>query len=321
MANATIIYACTRSGLAIINKPGTLTEWLPSRMVLEGRAVLSVWAEPGPPIRVLASVSTIEAGVESMGGELLLSENGGRSWDVRLDAPVTDIVGSEGDPPLLYAGMAGGGMASSVDGGTTWGILPGFQDGGSVRSILADREERGRFYVLLDLGGGETALLDGKLLDEGGAWELETNEWRRQSIEGVQAFAQDIAMGDLYAATHEGVYMSADKGDTWSPLPGAPTGGSAISAILGARDEPPALVVGTPSVLFVSPDGGGTWQQADLPQQGGVTAIARDPERRDRLYAATSTGYIFESGNRGQSWQGVNAEPVGEISYLYIIRI
>ena len=76
MANATIIYACTQDGLLIFNKPGTLTEWLPPRMALEGRAVLSAWAEPGPPIRVLAAVANGDAGVGGMGGELLLSACG-----------------------------------------------------------------------------------------------------------------------------------------------------------------------------------------------------------------------------------------------------
>jgi hypothetical protein len=319
MANATIIYACTQDGLLIFNKPGTLAGWLPPRMVLKGRAVLSAWAEPGPPIRVLATAVDSESEGIGMGGELLLSENGGRDWQVRLAAPVTTITGLADDHSRLYAGMAAGGMAGSADGGNTWGILPGFEEGGSVRSILADSKEPGRFYVLLDLGGGEMALLDGKLRE--GAWELETRQWRRQAIDGVQALSQDALTDDLYAATPDGVYMSADKGDTWSPLPGSPAGGSAILAIPGPQDAPAALVVGTPSALLVSPDGGGIWQQADLSQPGGVIALARDPERRDRLYAAISTGYIFESGNRGQSWQSVNGEPAGQVSHLFVIRI
>src|SRR5438105_11222528 len=134
MANATIIYACTRDGLLVFNKPGTSTEWLPPRMSLEGRAVLSAWAEAGPPIRVLAAVVDKDAGLGGMGGELLLSENGGRSWDGRLEAPVTALIGFPDDLSRLYAGMAAGGMAGSLDGGKTWGILPGFEQGGSVRS-------------------------------------------------------------------------------------------------------------------------------------------------------------------------------------------
>jgi hypothetical protein len=288
-------------------------------MALVERDVVSAWAEPGPPIRVLAAVHAAEMGLEGMGGELLLSENGGRDWQPRLDAPVTAILGVPGEPPILYAGMAAGGMAGSMDRGESWGILPGFEEGGSVRMLLADANEPGRFYVLLDMGGGETALLDGKLRE--GEWELETSGWRRQAIEGMTALSQDMALGDLYAATREGAAMSADKGDTWMPLPGAPAGGQAIVAIPGPGDAPPALVLGTDDGLHVSQDGGGTWAAVALPQAGGVTTLARDPERRDRLYAGTSTGYVFESGNRGQAWQVINAAPAPPVRFLYVIRI
>ena len=54
---------------------------------------------------------------------------------------------------------------------------------------------------------------------------------------------------------------------------------------------------------------------------GGVTALARDPERRDRLYAATATGYLYESGNRGQTWQPINERPTGPVNSLYVIRL
>ncbi|HVG01047.1 MAG TPA: hypothetical protein VND68_14500, partial [Chloroflexia bacterium] len=64
-----------------------------------------------------------------------------------------------------------------------------------------------------------------------------------------------------------------------------------------------------------------TWQTVELPHEGAITALARDPERRDRVYAATSTGYLLESGNRGQSWQPVNSSPTGLVSALFVVRI
>ena len=304
MANSTIIYAGTRNGLAIFNKPGTSPDWLPARMALGGRAVLSVWAETGPPIRVVAAAENP--------GELLLSESGGRDWEPRLDAPVTTIFATPDETARLYAGMNHGGLAGSVDGGGSWGILPGIELGGSIRVITADLKEPGRLYILLQLGDGETALIDGI---------PEQVPWRRQALAGITAFSQEAPTDDLYACTTEGVYLSADKGDTWAALPGSPAHGKAITVIPGPQNGLPALVVGTPEGLFVSPDDGGTWQQAEVPQDGVVVAIARDPERRDRVYAATDTGFVFESGNRGQSWQPVNSQPVAEIKALYVLRI
>jgi photosystem II stability/assembly factor-like uncharacterized protein len=91
-------------------------------------------------------------------------------------------------------------------------------------------------------------------------------------------------------------------------------------AVPGSAARPPALLVGTHSGLSVSPDTN-AWQTADLPHEGAVTALVRDPERRDRVYVATSTGYLLESGNRGQSWQPVNAAPVESIRALFVVRI
>jgi hypothetical protein len=103
MANATLLYACTHEGLFVFTKPGTLTEWLPPRKLLPGQAVDSVWAEPGPPIRVLA-VS---------GGELMLSENGGRAWQPvePFDSPAkVGTLFQAGNPPGLYMSADDGGL-------------------------------------------------------------------------------------------------------------------------------------------------------------------------------------------------------------------
>src|SRR6476619_5112262 len=105
MANVTTIYACTAEGLYVFNKPGTSTEWLPPRHVLVGRPVLAAWAEPGPPTRLLA-VASGETAEDA--GELLVSMNGGRAWEISLDAPVTTITGLPNDLSRLYAGMSGG---------------------------------------------------------------------------------------------------------------------------------------------------------------------------------------------------------------------
>jgi hypothetical protein len=137
----------------------------------------------------------------------------------------------------------------------------------------------------------------------------------------VSALTQESGTGDLYAATQEGVQIGADRGLIWDLLPGSPAEAMAIAAIPGPADMPPSLVVGTASGLFASSDGGGVWQAIDLPQPGGITALARDPERRDRLYAATSTGYLYESGTRGQTWQPINEHPVGSANSLFVIRL
>jgi len=304
MANATILYACTGDGLLIFNKPGTLNEWLPPRMVLRGQQVVAAWAEPGPPIRVVAATRELDGE-----GHVLLSENGGRDWESKLQAPVTGLLGLEGSPARLYAGLEGGGLAASVDGGLDWGILPG-TDAGSIRRIY-NMGEPDLFYLLAD---GE----EGGVLLEG---TPEEGNWRKLPIEGVISIAWDTEMGDLYAATARDLQMSADKGTTWVPLPSSPEGCTNIAVLPGPSGSGPSIVVSTQEDFLISNNAGASWQWVSFGPHQGVSAIVRDLERRDRLYAATSGGYIFESGNRGQAWQAVNAEAIGAVTALYVLRI
>lgn len=299
MANATILYACTPEGLVILTKPGTLPDWLPPRRVLEGKEVTSAWAEPGPPLRVVAVAS----------GSLMVSENGGRTWaDIETPAPVTSLF-SFGAPSTLLAVMQGGQLAGSSDSGATWEALPTLPERGNVRSFSVSDS---RVYLLLEQAG-ETTLLAG---------DPRTGEWRAAtSGEMITAVAFDSTVGDLYAGFADGLRVSNDEGMNWKTLAGSPTAGATIAVIPGATGKPPALVVGIGLGLWASQDGGVTWQEAGLSEAGGVRALVRDPERRDRLYAATSTGYLFDSGNRGQSWERINPSPLPQASYLYVLRI
>ncbi|MDQ3930278.1 MAG: hypothetical protein M3328_14165 [Chloroflexota bacterium] len=299
MANSTILYACTEQGLGIVNKPGTSTEWLPLRVVLRGQPIVSAWADPGPPIRVMAAAS---------GGDLLLSENGGRTWSPVPGIGSVAAIFEAGDPPVPHVMMENGSVARSGDGGATWESLP--FDPGQVQALPgASAVPAGEYSYLVGSSQGTPVVLRGNLA---------TCEWTNMGLEGATALARDAGKGGLYACTRLGVYAGAGSG--WSLLPGSPRDGTSIVAIPGPAAKPPALLVGTPTGPSLSPDTN-AWQSVDLPKEGGVTAFARDPERRDRVYAATDTGYLFESGNRGQSWQPVNPSPMAPISALFVVRI
>jgi photosystem II stability/assembly factor-like uncharacterized protein len=132
----------------------------------------------------------------------------------------------------------------------------------------------------------------------------------------------------LYVTVKDGrCAVSHDGGATWSTVEdeatvAGPAADAQVTLILpGPAGKPPAVIKGTQSGLDVSADGGETWGSVDLPVPGGVAALVRDPERRDRLYAATETGYLLESGDRARTWQVINASPMPAASYLYAIRI
>jgi hypothetical protein len=303
MANSTILYACTTGGLAILNKPGTLPEWLPPRRVLEGETVAAAWADPGPPIMVLAAV----------GDTLMLSANGGRTSESvgakQTHAAVTYLAYRE-DRHTIYAALQDGTLWRSTDSGALWEALPDLPGAGRTVSLLPEGEEA---YLLLDQGG-ITALYSGN---------PDTGGWKPISTEGIEvraiATAQDT--GVLYALTPGGIAVRDAADGSWKSLQGSPQDGQALTLIPGANPATLEIVVGTPAGIAVGPDAGATWHTPELPQPGSVTALARDPERRDRLYAVTETGYLFESANRGQSWQPINAAPLAPVLSLYVVRI
>jgi len=165
--------------------------------------------------------------------------------------------------------------------------------------------------------------------------------WVPVGPEGVEAKVMSLvydAERHVLSALTEigGMGVSTDGGSTWEvvarkerppadpPQPYEallPAGTIASVEIPGPGGKPATLVAGTANGLQVSADGGTTWTQVALPYEGSVTALVRDPERRDRLYAATETGYLFESGNRGRAWEAINDEPVGEVAAIYVLRI
>jgi len=299
MANATILYVCTGNGLIIMTKPGTLPEWLPPRQVLEGARVTSAWAEPGPPIRVAAVAS----------GALMLSDNGGRSWsDAQLPAPVTYLF-SFGEPPILIAAHEGGTLSASPDSGATWQSLKPLPQRGNVFAASTSGDQA---LILLEQVG-ECMLLSGN-----------PRTGVRHTLvmgETITSIATDSVTGTVYGAFSDGLRRSRNGGISWYTLANSPPAALALAVVPGATGKPPAIVVGTTMDLRVSQDGGITWQEMALGEGGRITALARDPERRDRLYAATSRGYLFESGNRGQTWEQINSEPLPAARYMYVMRI
>jgi photosystem II stability/assembly factor-like uncharacterized protein len=312
MANSTILYACTHDGLAIFNKPGTLPEWLPPRMALPEQEVTSAWAEPGPPIRVLAAVD----------GALMLSENGGRTWEaVKLGdgggaSPFMSIF-YVSDTHTLFAVQYDGRLWKSGDGGGGWARLRSLPAEGCVLALEPAHGAPGEFYALV----GES---DGVGLYRGNP---DSGVWNEVAVDGLReldlvAIDQAPEAG-LYALVPEGVVSIVERDGAmivhlWA---GSPQEGQALMVISGAASIQPALVVGTQDGIVVSPDGGVTWNTPEMPRVGGVTAFARDPERRDRVYAALGTGYLVESGNRGGRWQAINAAPVGPVGFIYVVRI
>jgi hypothetical protein len=161
----------------------------------------------------------------------------------------------------------------------------------------------------------------------------------------VTAVLPDSRDGTLYAALnlgHFGVKMrrSKDGGATWeeqaSPAyppqpdnaPGAPWKLVQVWALeTGGNDEPGVLWAGTiPGGLFRSPDSGNSWtlirplwEHPARPEwlgggydAPGIHSVCVDPRDSRRVSVAVSTGGVWQSRDRGETWEvrasGMRAE-------------
>jgi hypothetical protein len=131
------------------------------------------------------------------------------------------------------------------------------------------------------------------------------------------------------------IFRSTDKGKTWkeaakppafpkSDRPDAQAVGHTFWLTAGHASEPDVWWAGTsPPGLFVSTDDGVTWSSvsgfndhamyskwcppdAGTPDGALLNQIVIDPRDARHMYIATSTGGVFESTDRAQSWAPLN---------------
>jgi photosystem II stability/assembly factor-like uncharacterized protein len=118
--------------------------------------------------------------------------------------------------------------------------------------------------------------------------------------------------GEVFAATHDGIFRSADHGDSWTRLD-APKPEFAVWSLIRHPHEPDTLFAGyEPAAIFKSTDNGRSWRNLDvavgypaitagMPRR--ITRIAVDPSNTDRIYASIEIGGLIMSEDGGRSWR------------------
>jgi serine/threonine protein kinase len=177
-----------------------------------------------------------------------------------------------------------------------------------------------------------------------GAFILRSNPQRRRWDVGgpyfhghsVYALAYDSRQGRhrIWASTQSywGTFLrsSDDFGKSWTNPQQAPIlfpadTGCSLKNIwqitLGPREQPDMLYCGVePAALFESSDAGETWTMNRglfdhphrprwLPSNGGLAlhTVLLDPSNNQRIYVAISSGGVYRTEDRGQSWTPQNS--------------
>lgn len=260
-------------------------------------------------------------------GGLFVSDDGGDSW--QLNRPLWDHPSRGGD---LFAGPA-----SSEN---TWAGTPASIDYGifepGIHSIQVNPDDPAHLYVAVSTAG----ILESK--DGGASWRSRNKGLRMDYMPHPEAeWGHDphylslceAAPQHLWQQNHCGIFYSDNGGDQWrkvsQPELGAHFG---FPIAVDARDGKTAWVVparsddarmALPQGLCVArtEDGGQHWQllTRGLPQTDSYDIVLRHALdiSGDTLCFGSSTGNVYLSEDRGDSWQclGNNFPPVYSVRF------
>ena len=257
-----------------------------TRCVVATILFLALWI--GAPIR---------AGIDqwSTGGPY-----GGEALSIVID-PQT--------PNVLFAIQNGGGFFRSRNWGQSWELIPGFEWPNPAMSCLVHPTDHRLVLV------GTTGVPEGGMsrsTDGGDTWEnLHLPGFSGGS--SIIRIAVHPEQPDLiYAAAsagYDGLFISADRGWTWSQ----------VTKLEGLFFNDFAMLSAPPYTLFYAPrksypdtehgilmstDGGSTWQQS-FPPTGTAYRLACHPDRPGWIYASMQIGHdlsIYRSTDGGGNW-------------------
>ena len=121
----------------------------------------------------------------------------------------------------------------------------------------------------------------------------------------------------VLAGTQDGVWRSADGGESWESL-GLPGELRTVWSIAFDPSDSDTVFVGVEGfAIWRTRDGGGSWRRLDVPAPGGipecpfatrVTRIAIDPNAPAHVYAGLEILGVVRSLDGGDSWADVSGD-------------
>jgi photosystem II stability/assembly factor-like uncharacterized protein len=144
----------------------------------------------------------------------------------------------------------------------------------------------------------------------GVAWHITLRGLMDQHVTCVTA-----QEGVILAGTRNGIFRSADQGNTWREASNGLTARH-VRWMAFHPDRPTLVFAGTePANIFVSQDGGDSWRACpevgqlrdrfrwSLPYSPEAGCVRGFAFHGSRVYAAVEVGGVLVSDNRGETWQ------------------
>ncbi|MEN3331550.1 MAG: hypothetical protein V7641_915 [Blastocatellia bacterium] len=242
-----------------------------------------------------------------------------------------DVEGVPGNPNIVYAGTASGGIWKTTNGGTTWTPIFERQNTISVGDIALEPNNPDVIWV----GTGESNVRNSVSFGDG---VYKSNDggktWRHMGLKETMYISRIIvhpsnpdtvyvaALGHAFGPNEErGVFMTTDGGKTWQKTlyidaeHGAadididPSNPNILYAAMWSFERKPWTFRSGDEKggLYKSIDGGRTWQKLTkgLPKLMGRIGVRVAPSNPDVVYAITEAkeGTLYRSDDRGESFK------------------
>jgi photosystem II stability/assembly factor-like uncharacterized protein len=258
-----------------------------------------------------------------------------------------DVVNT--NPEIIYVGTASGGVWKTTGGGQSWTPLFEKEATSSIGSLAIDQSNPSVIWVGTGEGNPRNSLNGGygvyRSIDAGKNWQHmgleETRHIHRILIDPRDANTVYVgAIGSPWGEHPErGVFKTTDGGKTWAKILFS-NNRSGVADMVMDPHNPNKIVValwehkrdpwhftsgGKGSGLYITHDGGETWQQKThsdgLPKGDlGRIGLAIAPSNPDRIYALIESkkNALYRSDDGGGHWQKINDnDDIGNRPFYY----
>ena len=234
-----------------------------------------------------------------MGG-VCVSLDGGKSWQpsnegMGPNAPATSIVMDPRSPAgnrTLFVSVYSKGVFKSTDDGKTW-TLKNKGITGNTCAFELTLAENGNLFLTVS---ATPAHKDGKKGREYLSGEV------YKSMDGAETWTRlKVAEGPLFPS---GIAVDREDPDRiylgcWAGIRLTDLVGRDVTRSTGGDDSIP-----TPGGIFLSEDGGNSWESV-FDKKQYVYDVTVDPYHRERLYCNTFNQAAYQSDDKGKTWKKI----------------